>query len=168
MIRGFNGKTPQIHETAFVSEAAYVIGNVEIGENSSVWPGAVIRGDYGRIVIGKNTVVQDNSVLHVDEMLTIGDDTMIGHNATVHGSKLGNRCLVANGAVVLDGAEIGDDCFIVAGALVTPNTKIPDGSVVMGNPAKIKNHITEEKLTLLSSGIDGYRNLAKEYKAQGL
>ena len=168
MIKSFKDKTPRIHETAFISEAAYVVGNVEIGENSSVWPGAVIRGDFGKIVIGKNTAVEDNSVIHIADYMEIGDNVIIGHNATIHCKKLGNNCLVGIGAILLQGAEIGNDCVIAAGALVTPNTKIPDGSLVMGSPAKVTQQLTDDKLAMIRLGAETYVAMASEHKRQGL
>jgi carbonic anhydrase/acetyltransferase-like protein (isoleucine patch superfamily) len=168
MIKSLNGKTPLVHETAFVSEAAYVIGNVEIGENSSVWPGTVIRGDFGRIVIGRNTAIEDNSVVHIADHMEIGDNVIIGHNVTVHCKKVGNNCLVGIGAVLLQGVEIGNDCLIAAGALVTPDTRIPDGSMVMGSPAKITGQLTGDKLAMVRNGAQTYVAMAKEYKQAGL
>ncbi|MCX6005848.1 MAG: gamma carbonic anhydrase family protein [Chloroflexi bacterium] len=168
MIKSFNEKTPRIHQTAFISEAAYIVGNVEIGENSSVWPGAVIRGDFGRVVIGKNTAVEDNCVIHTADYVEIGDNVIIGHNVTIHCKKLGNNCLVGIGAILLQGAEIGDDCFIAAGALVTPNTKIPNGSMVKGSPAKVTEPLTGEKLAMVRFGGETYAAMAQEYKKAGL
>jgi carbonic anhydrase/acetyltransferase-like protein (isoleucine patch superfamily) len=168
MIKSFNEKTPQVHETAFVSEAAYVIGNVEIGENSSVWPGAVVRGDFGRIIIGKNTAIEDNSVIHIADHMEIGDNVIIGHNVTVHCKRLGNNCLIGIGAVLLQGAEIGNDCFVAAGALVTPNTRIPDGSMVMGSPARVTGQLTGDKLSMVRFGAQSYVAMAKQYKQAGL
>jgi len=167
MIKSFNGKSPQIHPSAFISEAAYVVGNVEIGENSSIWPGAVIRGDFGRVVIGKNTAVEDNSVIHTADYVEIGDNVIIGHNVTVHCKKLGNNCLVGIGAILLQGAEIGNDCFIAAGALVARST-IPDRSLVMGRPAIVKEQLTDEKLAMVRHGAGSYVDMAREYKRQGL
>lgn len=168
MIKSFNGKTPVIHPSAFISEAAYVVGNVEIGENSSVWPGAVIRGDFGRIVIGKNTAVEDNSVIHTADYLEIGDNVIIGHNVTIHCKKLGSNSLVGIGAILLQGAEIGDECFIAAGALVTPNTKIPNCSMVKGSPAKVTERLSGNRLAMVRLGADTYVKMAAEYRRQGL
>jgi carbonic anhydrase/acetyltransferase-like protein (isoleucine patch superfamily) len=164
MIKSFKDKKPRIHETAFISEAAYVIGDVEIGENSSVWPGAVIRGDFGKIVIGKNTAIEDNSVIHIADFMEIGDNVVIGHNVTVHCKKLGNNCLVGIGAILLQGAEIGNDCFIAAGALVTPNTKIPNGSMVKGSPAKVTEQLTGDKLAMVRLSAQSYVAMASEYR----
>ena len=168
MIKSFKDKKPYIHETAFISEAAYIVGNVQIGENSSVWPGAVIRGDFGKIVIGKNTAVEDNCVIHTADYVEIGDNVIIGHNATIHCKKLGNNCLIGIGAILLQGAEIGDDCFIAAGALVTPNTKIPNGSMVKGSPAKVTEQLTSDKIAMVRFGGETYAAMASEYKRQGL
>jgi carbonic anhydrase/acetyltransferase-like protein (isoleucine patch superfamily) len=168
MIKSFKGKTPRIHETAFVSETAYVIGNVEIGENSSVWPGAVIRGDFGHIIIGSNTAVEDNSVIHVADFLEIGDNVIIGHNVTVHCRKIGSNCLVGIGAALLQGAEIGNDCLIAAGALVTPNSNIPDGSKVVGSPARITEQLKGDMLAMVRHGAQAYVAMAREFKQAGL
>lgn len=168
MIKSFNNKTPLIHQTAFISEAAYVIGNVKIGENSSVWPGSIIRGDFGRIVIGKNTALEDNCVVHTADLVEIGDNVIIGHNVTIHCKKLGNNCLVGIGAILLQGAEIGNDCIIAAGALVTPNSKIPEGSMVMGSPAKVTKQISADDLAMIRLGAEHYTARATEYRQQGL
>ncbi|MBN1376058.1 MAG: gamma carbonic anhydrase family protein [Dehalococcoidia bacterium] len=168
MIKNFKEKKPLIHQTAFISEAAYVVGNVEIGENSSVWPGAVIRGDFGTVVIGRNTAVEDNCVVHTADHIEIGDNVIIGHNVTIHCKKLGNNCLVGIGAILLQGAEIGNDCFIAAGALVTPNTKVPDGSMVMGSPAKVTKQLSGDNLAMVRLGAEHYTAMAEEYRQQGL
>lgn len=168
MIRAFKGITPRIHPSAFVSEAAYVIGNVEIGENSSVWPGAVMRGDFGKITVGKNSAIEDNCVLHTADQLEIGDDVIIGHGVKVHCRRIGSRCLIGIGAILLPGVEIGDECLIAAGALVTPDRKIPDRSLVMGSPGKIKERLTDERLEALRFGSDTYAGLAQDYKKAGL
>ena len=125
MIRSFGGKTPKIAESAFVSETAYVIGDVEIGEGSGIWPGAVVRGDFASIKIGRNTMIEDNSVVHTGEPMEIGDNVTIGHGVVVHGIKIGNNTLVGNNATVLDNAEIGSFCVIGAGCLVRQGMVIP-------------------------------------------
>ncbi len=168
MIRNFGNKVPKIAPSAFVSEAAYVVGDVEIAENASVWPGAVVRGDFGRITIGRNTAIEDGAVVHSGGDLTIGSDTIIGHGAVVHCRKVGNNVLVGNNATILDGAEIGDYCIIGAGALVPPETKIPDESLVMGNPAKVQRKVSPERLAMLKAGASAYARLAQQYKEQGL
>jgi carbonic anhydrase/acetyltransferase-like protein (isoleucine patch superfamily) len=164
MIRSLDNDTPQIHPTAYINEAAYIVGKVVIGENCSVWPGAVIRGDSGKIVIGKNTSVQDHCVIHTSNGIEIGDNVTIGHSAVVHGKKVGNNCLIGIGAIILDDAEIGDECYIAAGSLITPKTVIPARSLVMGSPAKVKSNLTPDKLEDLQHGANIYVTRAKQYK----
>ena len=176
MIRSFNGKTPEIHESAFVSEAAYVVGDVEIGENSSVWPGAVIRGDWGKIKIGRNSAVEDNCVIHTGSYtaisgvadLVIGDNVILGHGAVLNCRKIGNNVLIGMNCTVLPDVEIGDFCIIAAGCLVSQGMKIPDRSFVAGFPAKIMGEATEQQLKWTQYGPQTYADLAKQYKEQGL
>lgn len=168
MIRTFNGKTPKIHETAFISEAAYVVGDVEIGENSSVWPGTVIRGDHAPIVIGQNTQIEDNCTVHSGMPLTIGDNVHIGHNVVVHCQKIGNTVLIGNHATISEYAEVGDFCVVAAGALVTPGMKIPDRTFVVGVPAKVKGEVSEDRIAITKQSVDIYVKMSKAYKEQGL
>jgi len=167
MIKSFNGKTPKIAKSAFVSEAAYVIGDVEIGENSNVWPGVVIRGDMGSIKIGANTSIQDNSVLHAELPMEIGDNVLIGHSVVVHGVKIGSNTLIGNNATVLDETHIGDFCIIGAGCVVSQGIEIPDNSLVVGVPGKIKGKPSPQQLRWIQEGVQVYTKLAKQYKAQG-
>ena len=168
MIRDFKGKRPKIAPSAFVSEAAYVVGDVEIGENTSIWPGAVIRGDFGKISIGSNTSLEDNCVVHSGTRATIGSDVIIGHGAVVHGRKIGNQVLVGNNATILDDVEISDTSIIGAGSVVPPGAKIPERSLVMGSPAKIKGRVSSKELVRLKEGSAVYAKLAQAYKKQGL
>lgn len=168
MIRSFQGKTPKIAETAFVSEAAYVVGEVEIGDFSSVWPGAVIRGDFAPIKIGRYTNLEDNCVLHCASPLTIGDEVIVGHGAVVHCRRLGNNVLVGNNATILDEAEIGDFCLVAAGTLVPPGMIVPPYSLVMGVPGKVKGKLTEKQLAELKLGDQAYFDLSQKYKKEGL
>ena len=168
MIRSFNGKTPKIAESAFVSEAAYVIGDVEVGENSGIWPGAVVRGDFASIKIGSNTMIEDGSVVHSGVPVEIGDNVLVGHSVVVHGKKIGNNTLVGNNATILDNAEIGDSCVVAAGCVVSQGMKIPDNSLVVGVPAKIKGQISPEQRLRLQKGPQAYAELLKRYKQQGL
>jgi carbonic anhydrase/acetyltransferase-like protein (isoleucine patch superfamily) len=168
MVRGFNGRVPKVASTAFISETAYVVGDVEIGENSNIWPGAVIRGDFGKISIGKNTTIEDNSVLHAREDMIVGNHVIIGHGAVVHCREIGNNVLIGNNATVLDFAEIGNFCMIGAGSLVTIDMKIPDNSLVMGVPAHVKDQLTEEQVSQLRQGAASYRKLAQHYRDEGL
>ncbi len=163
MIRSLNGKTPKIAESAFVSEAAYVIGDVEIGENSGIWPGAVIRSDFASIKIGCNSHIEDNSVVHTATPMEIGDNVIIGHSAVIHGKRIGNNTLVGNNATILDEAEIGDYCVIAAGCVVSGRMKIPRQSLVAGIPAKVKGKITTQQKAMLDEGSEWYSRLIKEY-----
>ena len=168
MIRSFKGKTPKIADSAFVSEAAYVIGDIEMGENSGIWPGAVVRGDFASIKIGCNTIIEDNCVLHSGEPMKIGDAVLIGHSVVVHGIKIGNNTLIGNNATILDNAQIGSFCVIGAGCLVSQGMKIPDNSFVVGVPAKIKGQISPERRQRLEKGPESYLEMLKRYKEQGL
>lgn len=168
MIREFKGKRPRIAGTAFVSESACVIGDVEIGEHSSVWPGAVVRGDFASIKIGNNTQIEDNCVMHAGADQVIGDNVHIGHGAVVHCSRIGNNVLVGIQSTVLDGVEIGDYCVIGAYSLVLERTKIPSMSFVVGRPAKVKGEVTESQLERIEAGVRWYLDLTQEYKKQGL
>lgn len=148
MIRTLDGITPRVHPTAYVSEAAYVIGDVVIGEGSSVWPGTVIRGDMGRIEIGKYTCVQDNSVVHCDTDATIGDNVVIGHRVVCHAKEVGDRTLLGNGSVVNDGVTIGAECVIASGAVVLDDMKIPPRSIAVGVPARVRGEVQDRHLKL--------------------
>ncbi|MFC2071258.1 gamma carbonic anhydrase family protein [Chloroflexota bacterium] len=175
MIRSFNGKTPKIAESAFVSEAAYVIGDVEIGENSSVWPGAVIRGDFGKIKIGKNTTIEDNCVVHSGSPslppisdVTIGENVVIGHGAITNGRRIGNNVILGINSSILHDAEIGDYSIIAAGCIVKEKMKIPEKSFVIGVPAEIKGEISTKQLWWSQNSPQIYHELAQQYKREGL
>ncbi|MGK2964479.1 MAG: gamma carbonic anhydrase family protein [Tepidiformaceae bacterium] len=168
MIRTFEGKTPQIADSAFVSEAAYVVGDVVIGERSSVWPGAVIRADFGPIRIGANTHVEDNVTVHYsDDGMEIGDHNIIGHNVVVHCKKVGSNCLLGNNSILLDGAVIGDHCVIAAGAVVPPRTVVPDWSLVMGVPGVV-TPLPDSMRARVAEPSYGYADMAARHEASGL
>jgi len=167
VIRSLDGKSPNIHPTAFVSEFAYLIGDVEIGEGSSVWPGTVIRADAGKITIGKNTCIQDNSVLHGDADVVIGDNVVIGHRVMCHAKTVGNRVLIGNGATLNDGVEIGEDSLVASGCMVIEDMEIKPRSVVMGIPAKVRGEVQERHLELIRRTAEGYARKAQRYKSQG-
>jgi carbonic anhydrase/acetyltransferase-like protein (isoleucine patch superfamily) len=174
MIRSVNGRTPVIADSAFVSEAAYVVGDVVIGENSSVWPGAVIRADFGKIRIGNNTNVEDNCIIHSgspsapDMETTIGDNVHIGHGAVLNCWRIGNNALVGMNATVLHDVEIGGFCVIGAGCMVGQGMKIPDGSFVAGVPGELKGKASSKQLWWVKEGPQTYVKLARQYKGQGL
>lgn len=166
MIIEFNGHKPDIHESCFIADNATVIGRVELGKNSSIWFGTVVRGDVNYITIGENTNIQDNCTIHVndDQPTVIGDNVTAGHGAIIHACKIGNNVLIGMGAIVLDGAEIGDNVIIGAGALVPPNKKIPSNSMVIGMPAKVVRELTEEDEAVISATGQHYVELAKKYR----
>jgi len=147
MIGAIKNKKPSIPSSVYVAPNATVLGDVTIGEGSSVWFGAVIRGDCLPMNIGERTNIQDLCVLHVDDHngLTIGDDVTIGHRALLHGCTVGNAVLIGMGATIMNGVKIGEGSIIGAGALVTEGTEIPPRSLVIGMPAKVKKEITEEQ-----------------------
>jgi carbonic anhydrase/acetyltransferase-like protein (isoleucine patch superfamily) len=162
-IRPYRGKHPQIAATAWIDPAAVIIGDVAIGEDSSVWPGTIIRGDVHYVRIGARTNIQDRSVLHVmrDEWpLILGDDVTVGHSVTLHGCTIESRCLIGMGAIILNGAKIGMGSIIAAGTLITERTVVPPGSVVMGAPGKVKRTLTE----LDKASIEDYAKRYVEYK----
>jgi len=168
MIRAFEGKTPKIAQTAFISEAAYVVGDVEIGEHSSVWPGAVIRGDYATVTIGSYVHLEDNCVVHCGVDLIMGSYIIVGHGAVIHCARIGDNVLVGSNATLLDGAQIGDGCIIGAGSLVTPDTIIPPRSFVVGFPAEVKGQVTNEQLRGFRVDVEGYWATALRYKEEGI
>jgi len=173
MLKAFNGKKPKIAKSALVSEAACIVGDVEIGENSSVWPGAVIRGDFGKITIGRNTAIEDNCVIHSGSPhsdvkdITIGDEVHVGHGAVVNGHKIGNNVLIGMNATVLHDAEIGNFCVIGANCLVGEGMKIPDNSFVVGVPGKIKGQVSPKQSFWVKDAAKSYARLVKRYKEQG-
>jgi carbonic anhydrase/acetyltransferase-like protein (isoleucine patch superfamily) len=174
MIRSFNGKTPVIAESAFICESASIIGDVQIGENCSVWPGAVIRGDFGCITIGNNTAVEDNVVLHAgsptpgaEQRLVIGEYSHIGHGAVINCSRIGNHVLVGMNATLLHDVVIGDYCIIAAASLVRQGMQVPNKSFVVGVPARIKKEATPEQLWWVEQAPEEYLKLMMIYKKEG-
>jgi carbonic anhydrase/acetyltransferase-like protein (isoleucine patch superfamily) len=167
VIRSLDGVSPKIHPTAFVSEFAYVIGDVEIGEGSSIWPGTVVRADQGRVVIGKFTNIQDNSVVHGDHDVEIGDYVVIGHRVMCHGKQIGNRVLLGNGCIVNDGVVIGDDAVLASGTMIVDNMQIPAASIVMGVPGRIRGEVRDELRERVRYYAQVYIDKAQRYKAQG-
>ncbi|RLF75516.1 gamma carbonic anhydrase family protein [Thermococci archaeon] len=158
-----NGKRPKIHETAFVDENAYIIGDVVLEEKTSVWPSAVLRGDIEQIYIGKGSNIQDNVSVHTSHgMPTIlGEYVTIGHNAVIHGAKIGNHVIIGMGAIVLDGAKIGNHVIIGAGALIPPGKEIPDYSLVVGVPGKAVRRLSEEEIEMTKKNAEIYMELAE-------
>lgn len=164
----YKGKQPQIDATVFIAPSATVVGDVTIGENSSVWFGAVVRGDFQPVKIGKNTNIQDNATVHVmtNESTTIGDEVSIGHNAIVHARRIGNNCLIGMGSIVLGYVEIGDNVVIGAGTMITQHKKIPSNSLVFGTPAQIIRALRDDEIEALRQSAINYSEVAKQYKAE--
>lgn len=166
MIRSFKDKSPVIHETVFVAEDAVIIGDVEIGENSSVWFGCILRGDVNYIRVGKRTNIQDSTVIHVSSKTrptVLEDEITIGHRVTLHGCHIESNCLIGIGSIILDGARIGRHSLVAAGSLVTPNTIVPPRSLVMGSPARVKRELTGEEVEKYSRNWPNYVELSKIY-----
>lgn len=163
MIKDLKDKKTNVHPETFVAETADVLGNVKIGIGSSMWYGAVARGDMETITIGKHTNIQDNATVHVDtdEPCKIGDYTTVGHNAIIHGCTIGNNCLIGMGAIILNGAVIGDNSIIGAGSLITEQTIIPPNSLVIGSPGKVRRQVTEEEIKAIKENAVRYEVLWK-------
>lgn len=168
MIHAYQGVMPKIHPTAFVEDSAQVIGDVELGEESSVWFNVVIRGDVNVIRIGRGTNIQDGTVIHVNRRSfpTILDEFVtVGHGARLHGCHVKSNCLIGIGAIVLDGVVLEEECLVAAGSLVTPGTKVPRGSLLMGAPARVRRSVTAEDLDLIHRSAQNYVKLRADYKA---
>jgi carbonic anhydrase/acetyltransferase-like protein (isoleucine patch superfamily) len=173
MIYPFEGVKPRIHETAYVAKNATVVGNVEIGAHSSIWPGAVLRGDLSSITIGRYTSIQDNCVIHVEGSLSdpstgspavIGNYCTIGHGALLHGCIIGERVLIGAHAAVFNNARIGDGSILGMGCVISDNKEIPSRRVVVGIPGRIVREVTEEEWTRSKAHAELYAELAEKYK----
>ena len=165
MIRELGEKKPKITETAFVSEAAYVVGDVEIGENSSIWPGAVLRADRFRIRIGSNSNIQDNCVVHAGfSDVTIGNNVTIAHGSMIHCARIGNHVFIGMHTVLNNQSEIEDFCMIGAYSMIKDHFKVPAQSLVVGIPARILRALNDQELERISNGSNFYVDLAKEFK----
>ena len=171
-IRSHGGIYPNLGLRVYVDLAATVIGNVSLGDDVSVWPGAVIRGDMHSITVGARSNIQDNAVLHITHAsdfnpagwpLSIGEDVVIGHRAILHGCTLGNRILVGNGAIVNDGVIVEDEVIIGAGCIVPPGKTLPSGFVYVGNPCKQLREVSEKEKTFFSYSPANYVKLKNQY-----
>jgi len=169
MLKPFRGVHPRIHPTAFVEESAQVIGDVHLGEESSIWFNAVVRGDVHYIRIGDRTNIQDNSVIHVrndSHPTMLEDEVTVGHSVTLHGCYVEKGSLIGIGSIVLDDVHVGALSIVAAGALVSPGTVIPPRSLVMGLPAKVKRELTDAEVNDLSVFWKNYVEYTKMYKAE--
>jgi len=168
MIRSFRGVHPQIHNTAFVADSAQVIGDVHLGEESSIWFNAVVRGDMFYIRIGNRTNVQDNSVIHTrtgSHPTILEDEVTIGHSVTLHGCYVERGSLIGIGSILLDDVRIGAQSLVAAGSLVSPGTVIPERSLVMGEPARVKRPLTDDEVRSLDGFWQNYVEYTRLYKA---
>ena len=166
MILPYRGKAPVIDPTVFLAPMAAVIGDVTIGAGSSVWFGAVVRGDFQPITIGQNTNIQDNATIHVmrDVPVHIGDNVLVGHKAVVHCSRIGDNTLIGMGSIVMGYSEIGGNVVIGAGTFLPQHKKIPSNSLVFGNPAQIVRALRDDEIEALQEAAENYANLGVEYK----
>ena len=174
MIRPFRGVHPQIHPSAFIEESAQIIGDVHIGEQSSVWFNATVRGDVFHIRIGNRTNIQDGTVIHVTNgthATILEDEVTVGHNATLHGCYIERGSLIGIGAIVMDGVRVGRQSLVAAGSLLSPGTQVPPRSLVMGTPARVKRTLTDEEVQSLDvfwQNYIEYTRLYLEERAAGL
>jgi carbonic anhydrase/acetyltransferase-like protein (isoleucine patch superfamily) len=162
----YNGKSPLIDESVFLAPGAYLIGDVQIGKDSTVWFNAVIRADDGPIIIGERCSIQDNSTIHLYEgfPVVIEDDVTIGHNAILHGCKVGKRSIVGMGSTLLDNVEVGEECIIGANTLLAGGIKIPPRSLVLGSPGKVVRQLTDKDLQMLQMSSEHYVQKGKEFR----
>jgi carbonic anhydrase/acetyltransferase-like protein (isoleucine patch superfamily) len=159
VLRSYRGASPRVHASAFVDESAQVIGDVEIGEESSVWMCAVLRGDVHAIRVGRRTNIQDGTIVHVmtgTHATHIGDNVTIGHGAVVHGCTIEDRCLIGMGAILLNGAHVGIGSIVAAGTLLVEGMKVPPKSLVMGSPGKVRRLLTQAEVADVLAYADHY------------
>ncbi len=170
MIYRFEDRTPSLPEEYYVADSASVIGSVILGNQSSIWFGAVLRGDIEPITLGERSNIQDNSVAHtgLGHPVAIGNDTTVGHKVMLHACTIGNNCLIGMGAILLDGCEIGDNCIVGAGTLVKQNQKISDDSLAVGSPARVIRKLSKEEISDVRKYADRYVALQARYRNLGI
>ena len=169
MIRSFGGITPQIAPTAYIDETAALIGDIVIGEHTSVWPYVVIRADVHYIRIGSQVNIQDSCVLHVEKglyPLIVGDRVGVGHQAILHGCRIASRCLIGMGAILLNDVQVGEGSIVAAGTVVPEHTVIPPGSLFLGVPGKLRRQLTERDFERIDWNIRAYVELKEQYLAE--
>ena len=166
MIMDFEGVTPRINKNTYISESVDIIGKVNVEENVNIWFGTRLRGDMNNIIIGENTNIQENSVVHVDinSPCIIGKNVTIGHGTIIHGCSISDNVLVGMGSIILNNAKIGKNTIIGAGSLVTQGKEFPDGVLILGNPAKVIRQLTEAEIESIQRSADNYVSLSKKYK----
>ena len=165
MIKEFEGNIPRIDESTYISESVDIIGDVTIEENANIWFGTRLRGDMNKIVIGKNTNIQENTVVHVDKNCPclIGKDVTIGHGAIIHGCEICDNVLVGMGSIILNNAKIGKNTIIGAGSLITQGKVFPEGVLILGNPAKVVRELSEAEIESIKNSANNYVKLSKKY-----
>ncbi|HRY29888.1 MAG TPA: gamma carbonic anhydrase family protein [Elusimicrobiota bacterium] len=168
MIRDLDGVRPEIHDAAFVHEAAVLVGRVRLGADSSVWPCAVLRGDLEEIVVGDRTNIQDGAVLHTDRgyPTTLGSGITVGHGAILHGCRVKDNCLIGMGAVLLNGCVVEEDSMVAAGALLPPGLRVPQGHLAVGVPAKVIRPLEREEVRRIHENAALYVENIKRYAAR--
>jgi carbonic anhydrase/acetyltransferase-like protein (isoleucine patch superfamily) len=166
MIYALGDRVPQIHESCFVAESAQLMGSVVLEEDANVWFGVVMRGDNDPLIIGRESNVQDNTVIHTDAGIPVrlGRGVTVGHQCMLHGCTIGDYSLIGIGAIVLNGAKIGSHCLIGAGALITEDKVIPDRSLVLGSPGKVVRPISDEQALILEASAAHYVENAKRFR----
>lgn len=166
MIMDFEGVTPRINKNTYISESVDIIGKVNVEENVNIWFGTRLRGDMNNIIIGENTNIQENSVVHVDinSPCIIGKNVTIGHGTIIHGCSISDNVLVGMGSIMLNNAKIGKNTIIGAGSLVTQGKEFPEGVLILGNPAKVIRQLTEAEIESIQRSADNYVSLSKKYK----
>jgi carbonic anhydrase/acetyltransferase-like protein (isoleucine patch superfamily) len=162
----FEGALPTLGKDVFIARGARVIGNVELGDQASVWYNAVLRGDLEKITVGARTNIQDGTVIHIESgkfATVIGEGVTIGHKALVHACTIGDNCLIGMGSIVLDGAVIPDDCLVAAGALVAPGKTFPPRSLILGSPARAVRELSDEEVAGFRRSAEHYVELARRH-----
>jgi gamma-carbonic anhydrase len=167
MIRSFRATSPVVAPTAYIDESAQVIGDVVIGEESSIWMNAVVRGDVNAVRIGARTNVQDGTIVHAmrdpSHPTVLGDEVTVGHGAVLHGCTLGHRCLIGIGAILLNGSIVGEDSIVAAGTLVPEGMVVPPGSLVMGSPGTVRRALTDDEVGSIKQSAANYVQYRLDY-----
>jgi carbonic anhydrase/acetyltransferase-like protein (isoleucine patch superfamily) len=166
MIRPHRGRIPRIHASAFIDDSAQVIGEVEIGEESSVWMCVAVRGDVNWIRIGRRTNIQDGAVIHGmlrTHSVSIGNEVTVGHGSILHGCAIEDRCLIGMGTILLNGSHVGTESIVAAGTLLVEGMQVPPRSLVMGSPGKVKRTLTDDEVTSILAYADRYVGYRLDY-----
>jgi carbonic anhydrase/acetyltransferase-like protein (isoleucine patch superfamily) len=164
MIYGWQGKKPNIDKAAFIAKSADIIGDVTLGEDSTIWFNTTLRGDIAPVIVGKGSNIQDGAILHINhkEPCVVGDYVTVGHGAILHSTNVGNGSLIGMGAILLNNSKIGENSVVGAGALVTENKEFPPRSLIVGSPARKIKELTDDDLKKIEKGVQEYINLGKE------